>query len=184
MEATLRYGAKRAITSVLRSRPRLDSRQQMCLRSLNTSTGDPQQSAHEADASQIPMNGAMARQTIDESQPIVRIIRIQTKSQNTESDSQQAELISETLARPYQVGRTRTKNLPVYEDLKGSGTLKLTKIQKLSGDSMVLKTELENYLRPKAAYVKVNPVTQHVIIKVICNSFVNVFSLTIFSGPL
>ena len=66
----------------------------------------------------------------------------------------------------YSITRTPTRGLPVYEIAKAGGNLKLTRVRKLAGNRENLKKELEAYLMPKPAYVKINPVTGHVIVKV------------------
>jgi len=66
----------------------------------------------------------------------------------------------------YTITRTPTRGLPVYEIAKAGGTLKLTRIRKLEGNRERLKKDLESYLEPKPSYVKINPVTGHVIVKV------------------
>jgi large subunit ribosomal protein L49 len=67
---------------------------------------------------------------------------------------------------PYAVSRTPTQGLPVYQLAKSGGNLKLTKVRKLSGDIEVLRKELEETLTPKPQYVQINPLTNHIMIKV------------------
>lgn len=68
-------------------------------------------------------------------------------------------------APKYHVARTTTKNLPIYTDYKRGGNLKLTTIRKITGDLSALKEELKLYLRMKDEDVKINSLTQHVIVK-------------------
>jgi large subunit ribosomal protein L49 len=67
---------------------------------------------------------------------------------------------------PYAVSRTPTQGLPVYQLAKSGGNLKLTKVRKLSGDIEILRKELEETLTPKPQYVQINPLTNHIMIKV------------------
>lgn len=56
--------------------------------------------------------------------------------------------------------------MPTYELAKGGGNLKLTRVRRLAGEREVLKKDLEAYLMPKPEYVKINPVTGHIVVKV------------------
>lgn len=69
-------------------------------------------------------------------------------------------------ALPYSVSRTPTRGLPVYQLAKSGGNLKLTRVRKLEGDIEVLRKQLEETLSPKPEYVKINPTTNHIMIKV------------------
>lgn len=66
----------------------------------------------------------------------------------------------------YLVGRTATKNICVYNDVKSGGTRKFTIIRKIEGNAQDLKQDLINELRFKKDDVNVNPVTGNVHIKV------------------
>lgn len=74
--------------------------------------------------------------------------------------------VPQITSEPYTITRTPSKGLPVYELRKGGGTLKLTKVRKIGGEREVLKMQLEKSLMPKPEYVKINPLTGHVVIKV------------------
>lgn len=66
----------------------------------------------------------------------------------------------------YHVARTSTKNLPIYSDYKRGGNLHLTTIRKITGDLSALRDELRVFLGKKDEEVKINSLTQHVIVKV------------------
>ncbi|KAI9480882.1 MAG: mitochondrial large subunit ribosomal protein-domain-containing protein [Benjaminiella poitrasii] len=63
----------------------------------------------------------------------------------------------------YSVARTVNKGLPVYSDYKNGGTRLLTVIRKVQGDSTALMKDISTDF-PEAV-VRINPRTQHVIIK-------------------
>jgi large subunit ribosomal protein L49 len=68
---------------------------------------------------------------------------------------------------PYYIQRIRPSGqLPIYTDLKAMGTLKQTRIRKISGDGHALKRELKEFLGiQKDKDCAVNPVTGHIILK-------------------
>ncbi|KAL6709475.1 54S ribosomal protein img2, mitochondrial [Coniothyrium glycines] len=65
----------------------------------------------------------------------------------------------------YHVGRSSSKNLPIYTDYKRGGNLHLTTIRKITGDPSALRDELRVLLNKKEGDVKVNTLNNHVIIK-------------------
>jgi large subunit ribosomal protein L49 len=65
----------------------------------------------------------------------------------------------------YHVSRSANKNLPIYTDYKRGGNLHLTTIRKITGDLSALRDELRVYLNKKNEDVKINALTQHVIVK-------------------
>jgi large subunit ribosomal protein L49 len=65
----------------------------------------------------------------------------------------------------YHVSRSANKNLPIYTDYKRGGNLHLTTIRKITGDLSALRDELRVYLNKKNEDVKINPLTQHVVVK-------------------
>lgn len=67
---------------------------------------------------------------------------------------------------PYHVSRTASKELPVYKVIKAGGTLKQTRIRKISGDIETLKRDVQEHLRLPDKAIAVNKLTQHVVIKV------------------
>ena len=69
-------------------------------------------------------------------------------------------------SEPYTVTRTPTQGLPVYQLAKSGGNLKLTRVRKLGGEVETLRKQLESTLSPKPEYVKINPLTGHIMIKV------------------
>lgn len=69
----------------------------------------------------------------------------------------------------YNVGRTASNNVSVYNDKRSGGTRKETTIKKIQGNAQDLKKDLINELQFKKDDVNVNPVTGHVKIKVRCN---------------
>jgi len=65
----------------------------------------------------------------------------------------------------YHVSRSKNKNLPIYTDYKRGGNLRLTTIRKITGDLSALRDELRVYLNKKNEDVKINSLTEHVIVK-------------------
>ncbi|KAJ4982614.1 mitochondrial large ribosomal subunit l49, partial [Stagonosporopsis vannaccii] len=65
----------------------------------------------------------------------------------------------------YHVARSANKNLPVYTDYKRGGNLHLTTVRKVTGDLHALRDELRTWLAKKDDDVKVNTLTQHVVVK-------------------
>ena len=65
----------------------------------------------------------------------------------------------------YHVARSASKNLPIYTDYKRGGNLRLTTVRKITGDLHALREELRAWLAKKDDDVKVNPLTQHVVVK-------------------
>ncbi|KAF2738296.1 hypothetical protein EJ04DRAFT_486620 [Polyplosphaeria fusca] len=65
----------------------------------------------------------------------------------------------------YHVARSGTNNYPVYTDYKRGGNLHLTTIRKITGDLTSLRDELRVFLNKKNDEVKVNTLTQHVVVK-------------------
>jgi large subunit ribosomal protein L49 len=80
-------------------------------------------------------------------------------SQSTPSTTSSQESTAPTIDRStlaYHVSRTPTNNLPVYSEFKGHRTLKLTMVRKITGDSNILRNDLEKELGldKKTCYVK------------------------------
>lgn len=71
-----------------------------------------------------------------------------------------------TPSENYFVQRTPTRNLPVYQLRKSGGNLKQTRIRKISGKTAELLGELEQRLTPKPEWLKINPTTGHIEMKV------------------
>lgn len=98
---------------------------------------------------------------------------IKTVSPASEVPSQATSVIPETATPaditkfPYYIQRIRPSGqLPIYTDLKAMGTLKQTRIRKISGDVHALKRELKEFLGiQKEKDCAVNPVTGHIILK-------------------
>jgi large subunit ribosomal protein L49 len=65
----------------------------------------------------------------------------------------------------YHVSRSANKNLPVYTDYKRGGNLHLTTVRKITGDLQALRDELRSWLAKKDEDVKINALTQQVIVK-------------------
>ncbi|KAF2242003.1 Img2-domain-containing protein [Trematosphaeria pertusa] len=65
----------------------------------------------------------------------------------------------------YHIARSASKNLPIYTDYKRGGNLHLTTIRKVTGDISALRDELRVFLNKKNEEVKINSLTQHVIVK-------------------
>jgi len=74
--------------------------------------------------------------------------------------------------------------LPVYQLAKSGGNLKLTRVRKLGGELETLRKQLESTLSPKPEYVKINPLTGHIMIKVCLRIVMEVFRhlITPFQG--
>lgn len=68
--------------------------------------------------------------------------------------------------RPYRVTRSTALNLPVYHRYKSGRTNKTTEVKKIEGDARVLARQLGEEL---GLETKVNPRTNHVIVKVRCS---------------
>lgn len=107
--------------------------------------------------------------TPDPKYPISKVVTIQTT--RLPIDRSQIPLmlqipVPNPTSEPYTITRTPSKGLPVYELRKGGGTLKLTRVRKIDGEREALKKQLERELVPKPEYVKINPVTGHIVIKV------------------
>jgi large subunit ribosomal protein L49 len=69
-------------------------------------------------------------------------------------------------AEPYFVRRTNPGNLPVYQTKKRGGNLQETKIKKIEGNIAALCVQLQEALGVDSKDVKVNPLTNDIIIKV------------------
>jgi large subunit ribosomal protein L49 len=65
----------------------------------------------------------------------------------------------------YHVSRSSEKNYPVYTDFKRGGNLHITTIRKITGDLSALRDELRVFLNKKDGEVRINDLTQQVIIK-------------------
>ncbi|KAF2660664.1 hypothetical protein K491DRAFT_648907 [Lophiostoma macrostomum CBS 122681] len=71
-----------------------------------------------------------------------------------------------SLAAPrYTISRSETKNLPIYTDYKRGGNLHTTTIRKITGDISALRDELRVYLNKGDGDVRVNNLTQQVVVK-------------------
>ncbi|RAR07227.1 structural constituent of ribosome [Stemphylium lycopersici] len=71
-----------------------------------------------------------------------------------------------TLPPPkYHVSRSATNNLPIYTDYKRGGNLHQTTIRRITGDASALRDELRVFLNRKNEDVKVNSLTNQVVIK-------------------
>lgn len=65
----------------------------------------------------------------------------------------------------YHVGRSKSKNLPIYTDYKRGGNLHTTTVRKITGDLQQLRDELQSWLRKKDADVTINTLTSNVVVK-------------------
>lgn len=68
--------------------------------------------------------------------------------------------------RAYWVTKTGTKGIPVYQLSKRGGNLHQTKVRRIEGDIMALKTDLQRALGLEDKEIVINQLTQHIIIKV------------------
>jgi len=84
-----------------------------------------------------------------------------------------AEVIDAT-ELPFHIGRTRTKNLAIYESTKAGGSKHITQVRRLSGDLEALQRQLREVLKlpdvvvnskgRRKEPVAINPLTQQIII--------------------
>lgn len=119
-------------------------------------------------ATEAPLTSAHVPET---NGPVTRTISLvrPAPSQNAVGSAPTTTPASSGILRsslPYSVSRTPTRGLPVYQLAKSGGNLKLTRVRKIDGDIEVLRQQLENILSPKPEYVKINPLTNHIMIKV------------------
>lgn len=63
---------------------------------------------------------------------------------------------------PYLVSRTPSQNLPIYQDGKRGGNLKVTHLKKVAGDAQALKRDLAAALSLRPDQIRLNPVTGHI----------------------
>ncbi|KAK5099129.1 54S ribosomal protein img2, mitochondrial [Exophiala xenobiotica] len=78
-------------------------------------------------------------------------------------------------ALPFHIGRTKSKNLAIYETTKAGGSKHITQIRRLAGDLEVLQQQLRDVLKlpdiivdgkgRKKEPVAINPLTQQIIIR-------------------
>ncbi|KAA8909813.1 mitochondrial large subunit ribosomal protein-domain-containing protein [Sphaerosporella brunnea] len=66
---------------------------------------------------------------------------------------------------PYFVYRSKTNNLPVYEEAKSGGTQLQTRIRKVEGNIEALRQALIENLRLQPERVWINSLTKHVLVK-------------------
>ena len=69
-------------------------------------------------------------------------------------------------AESYFVRRTNPGNLPVYQTKKRGGNLQETKIKKIEGNIAALCVQLQEALGVDSKEVKINPLTNDIVIKV------------------
>ena len=90
-----------------------------------------------------------------------------TSTSSTEPQTSNTLSTEELPPLGYHVGRTASKQLPIYHDSKGGGgTQRLTKIQKITGSPEALRRDLVQALSLPEERVWVNRVTGHVMVKV------------------
>jgi len=63
------------------------------------------------------------------------------------------------------VTKTGTKGVPVYHLSKRGGNLHQTKVRRIEGDIMAMKTDLQRALGLEDKEIVINQLTQHIIIK-------------------
>lgn len=68
--------------------------------------------------------------------------------------------------RKYWVTKTGTKGIPVYHLKKRGGNLHQTKVRRIEGDIMAMKTDLQRALGLEDKEIVINQLTHHIIIKV------------------
>lgn len=75
----------------------------------------------------------------------------------------------------YHVSRSKNGNFPIYTDYKRGGNLHQTTVRKITGDLSQLRDELRVWLNKKNEDVKINSLTQHVVVKGHCKEEVQEF---------
>lgn len=70
------------------------------------------------------------------------------------------------VSKPYLISLTASNSFPVYRDDKAAGSSKRTVIKKIEGDRKALITDVSAALKVPKENFRINPVTQHVEIKV------------------
>ncbi|CAI9625904.1 unnamed protein product [Alternaria burnsii] len=92
--------------------------------------------------------------------------RDSNKPRNSNKPNTSSQALKLSLPPPkYAVSRSVNKNLPIYTDYKRGGNLHLTTVRKITGDVSALRDELRVFLNKKNEDVKINSVTQHVVVK-------------------
>lgn len=92
--------------------------------------------------------------------------RADNKPRNSKKPKASSQALNLSLPPPkYAVSRSVNKNLPIYTDYKRGGNLHLTTVRKITGDVSALRDELRVFLNKKNEDVKINSVTQHVVVK-------------------
>ncbi|RII06391.1 hypothetical protein CUC08_Gglean009612 [Alternaria sp. MG1] len=92
--------------------------------------------------------------------------RADNKPRNSKKPKTSSQTLKLSLPPPkYAVSRSVNKNLPIYTDYKRGGNLHLTTVRKITGDVSALRDELRVFLNKKNEDVKINSVTQHVVVK-------------------
>jgi large subunit ribosomal protein L49 len=92
--------------------------------------------------------------------------RADNKPRNSKKPKTSSQALKLSLPPPkYAVSRSVNKNLPIYTDYKRGGNLHLTTVRKITGDVSALRDELRVFLNKKNEDVKINSVTQHVVVK-------------------
>ena len=72
-----------------------------------------------------------------------------------------------TTSTPYLVSRTKSNRLPVYLRIQAGGSKRTTLIRRIDGDALALKADVQEALGVDKADVSLNPVTGHVVVKVL-----------------
>lgn len=129
----------------------------------NSSSPKGTQAADDVEPSSTPAQASDATTNL-------KTVRTKTlKTANKESKPVSPNSIQKnTLELPpprYHVARSKSRNLPIYTDYKRGGNLHQTTIRKITGDLSALRDELRVFLNKKNEDVKINSLTQHVIVK-------------------
>lgn len=123
-----------------------------------TSTGSPSQSSPAKAADDVTPSTTPAPSDVTNTES-----KLRKKSPKKARTPREPKL---SLPQPkYHVSRSANKNLPIYTDYKRGGNLHLTTVRKITGDLSALRDELRVFLDKKNEDVKINPVTQHVVVK-------------------
>ena len=67
---------------------------------------------------------------------------------------------------PYHIHRTASQQLPIYKLAKRGGNLRQTRLRKVEGDLVRLRSDLQDALSLESEHIKINQLTKHIIIKV------------------
>ncbi|KAF2011672.1 hypothetical protein BU24DRAFT_426754 [Aaosphaeria arxii CBS 175.79] len=124
---------------------------------------NPSQTTAQTDSVPVSSGRAAASNIAQVSKPKAQTSK--TAKENKATSTPQSTTTLELPPAKYHVERSKSGNLPVYQDYKRGGNLHLTTIRKITGDRSALRDELRVLLGKKDEDVKINQLTKHVTIK-------------------